>query len=167
MVTPMRLLTLLLLAASVCAQGPTWHPLVPSKASSAKGATVTVDTEGVVLLSGKNPDVDQIVIEGTTALTDLTGIRIEALPDAKLAAKGPGRASNGNFVLTHVKLETASRLSRGRLRVERLSGAIASFAQSRYPATAALNPSDRTGWAVSPHFGKAHTMVVTPATPVR
>lgn len=167
MAAPMRRLTILLFAASACAQGPTWHPLVPSKASSAKGATVTVDAEGVVWVSGKNPDVDKIVIEGTTPLTDLTAIRIEALPDTKLPAKGPGRAGNGNFVLTHVKLETASRLSRGRLRAERLGGAIASFAQSRYPATSALSPSARTGWAISPHFGKAHTMVVLPASPVR
>ena len=167
MVAFMRLLALLLIASAAIAQAPKWHPLVPSKATSAKGATVEVDAEGVVRVSGKNPEVDTIVIEGTTSLTELTGLRIEALPDPKLPAKGPGRARNGNFVLTHVKLETSSRLSPGRFRLARLGGAVSSFAQGSYPATAALNPSPRTGWAISPHFGKPHTMVVMPATPPR
>ncbi|MEE2713251.1 MAG: hypothetical protein VX913_10800, partial [Planctomycetota bacterium] len=123
----MRLLALLLIASAAIAQAPKWHPLVPSKATSAKGATVEVDAEGVVRVSGKNPEVDTIVIEGTTSLTELTGLRIEALPGPKLPAKGPGRARNGNFVLTHVKLETSSRLSPGRFRLARLGGAVSSF----------------------------------------
>ena len=39
-----------------------------------------------------------------TDLTDITGIRLEVLTDDKLPNKGPGRASDGNFVLTELEV---------------------------------------------------------------
>ncbi len=158
----MRASVCLLIVGLAPAQTPAWETLIPSKLSSAGGATVEADAEGVVRVHGKNPPMDTVVVEGTLSLTEVTGLRIEALPSPELPAKGPGRAKNGNFVLNHVKLESVSRLGGGRFRPSPLGGATATFSQGGYPATAVLNAGGRGGWAISPHFGKAHTLLVVP-----
>jgi hypothetical protein len=42
-------------------------------------------------------------------LTNVTGVKIEALSDERLPKQGPGRANDGNFVLTELKVSTATR----------------------------------------------------------
>ena len=37
-------------------------------------------------------------------MTGTTALRLEVLPDATLHQKGPGRANNGNFVLTELEV---------------------------------------------------------------
>ena len=46
-------------------------------------------------------------IVAETDLTDITGIRLEVLPDDGLPNKGPGRAPDGNFVLTEIEVPAA------------------------------------------------------------
>jgi hypothetical protein len=93
-------------------------------------------------------------------LAGITAIRLEVLPDAKLPAKGPGRAPNGNFVLAEFRLglvgpdgdaAKAKPLAFGK--------AIADFAQQDFPVGNAIDNNPGTGWAVAPQFGRAHTAI--------
>ena len=52
-----------------------------------------------VLAGGPNPDTSVYIVNAPTALTGITGIRIELLEDGSLPDNSPGRAINGNFVL--------------------------------------------------------------------
>jgi len=72
------------------------------------GATLTAGADGAVLASGKNPDTDTYILEAKTPLRDITGIRIEALPDPALPGGGPGRDYYGNFMLQGVTLEAGA-----------------------------------------------------------
>src|SRR3712207_7146020 len=42
-----------------------------------------------------------------TDLKEITGIRLEVLADPRLPQNGPGRAKDGNFVLTEFELKAA------------------------------------------------------------
>ena len=50
---------------------------------------------------------DLYTIEAMTTLTGITGFRLEALFDTSLPLGGPGRANNGNFVLTEFTVDAA------------------------------------------------------------
>ncbi|NDA69004.1 MAG: DUF1549 domain-containing protein, partial [Verrucomicrobia bacterium] len=77
-----------------------WKPLKPAKVASANKSKLAVQADHSVLASGKAPDKDTYTVTVTNALTSVTGLRVEALPDDSLPSKGPGRAGNGNFVLS-------------------------------------------------------------------
>ncbi len=59
--------------------------------------------DGAVVASGRNDKV-RYDLTAQTELTQITGIRIEALADEKLPKRGPGRADDGNFVLTEFEV---------------------------------------------------------------
>ena len=63
---------------------------------------------GIRVASGTNPPNDTLTITFDTKITDITGLRLEVLPDKTLPAQGPGRAPNGNFVLQEFRVELAA-----------------------------------------------------------
>jgi len=85
-----------------------WHPLHPDHAESTGGSTLTIAADGSVLASGLNPEADTYTIAAgvpDVPIRDITGIRIEALPDPSLPRGGPGRDYYGNFMIRDVKVE--------------------------------------------------------------
>lgn len=101
---------------STFGQGPTcgdgnpsgaanWTVLQPQALVSADGQTLTVLPDGSVLASGNNPDGDLVTFRTTTALRGITGFRLEAIADGSFVDNGPGRASNGNFVLNELTVD--------------------------------------------------------------
>lgn len=137
-----------------------WHTLVPSEASSEKGATLTKQADGSILVSGANPDTDDFILVASTALRGPTAVRLEVLPDDSLASHGPGRAPNGSWVLSEFKM-----LGEGKP-VELLP-ARADFEQPGWPLANALDGKDDTGWGTWPQVGKPHEAVFELKTPFR
>ena len=83
-----------------------WRPLDDLKASALHGAELTIDGDGSISASGENKREETYIIEGKLAgLHSLRGIRIEALPAAKLPRGGPGRDVYGNFIVSEVRAE--------------------------------------------------------------
>jgi hypothetical protein len=83
-----------------------WQPLHPDRADSAGGSTLTIGADGSVLASGANPETDTYTLEAKVPLREITGIRLEALPDPSLPRGGPGRDYYGNFMVREVNIET-------------------------------------------------------------
>ncbi|MEP6668442.1 MAG: PSD1 and planctomycete cytochrome C domain-containing protein [Chthoniobacter sp.] len=137
-----------------------WQTLVPSEASSEKGATLTKQPDGSILVSGTNPDTDDFIIIASTALRGPTAVRLEVLPDDSLASSGPGRAPNGSWVMTEFKM-----LGEGKP-VE-LVPARADFEQPGWPLANALDGKDDTGWGTWPQVGKTHEAIFEMKTPFR
>ena len=83
---------------------PTWKVLTPlSVKSTAKTTKFKILKEGSILATG--PAAKQsYLIETELEVPALKALRLEALPDDSLPAKGPGRAKDGNFVLSQIKL---------------------------------------------------------------
>ena len=79
-----------------------WTATAPTSADSTGGATVTIRDDRSVLIGGKNPDTDSTVVRFASLPERVVAVRVEVLPDKSLPSQGPGRAGNGNFVLTEV-----------------------------------------------------------------
>ena len=56
--------------------------------------------KGVILVTGANERSDVYTVQIDLAAKSVTAFRLEVLPDKSLPKSGPGRAENGNFVLT-------------------------------------------------------------------
>jgi hypothetical protein len=84
-----------------------WRPLTPRTAWSSGGATLTPLDDGSVLVGGARPAPDLHTCEVEGDLRGATAVRLEALPDPRLPRGGPGRASDGNFLLGGIALEVA------------------------------------------------------------
>jgi hypothetical protein len=145
---------------------PTWTPLDIMKADSKGGATLTKQTDGSLLLGGKKPARDTYTISAQTTLNGITAIRLETLPDPSLSAKGPGRASNGNFVLNEFKLSFTP-AGEKKAKPIALKNAQADFSQADWAVSGAIDNNPASGWAIAPEFGKAHTAYFELATPLQ
>ena len=129
-----------------------WQVLTPEDLASERGATLTRLADGSILVSGLNPDADDLVMTALTQMTGVTAVRLELLPDESLPHKGPGRASNGSWVLSEFKM-----LGDGKP-VE-LAGVRADFEQPGWPLAAALDGKDDTGWGAWPQSGQTHEAI--------
>jgi hypothetical protein len=129
-----------------------WTVLDPREFKSKGGATLTKLEDKAILASGVNPATDTYTVVARTTLPTMTALRLEALPDARFIANGPGRSSNGNIVLTDVRVTAAGQ-------PVKIKAASADFSQKDFPVAQAMGDKPRTGWAIYPEVGKVHTAV--------
>ena len=135
-----------------------WQPLEISSAKSKHGAMLDVQADTSVLVSGKNELSDVYTLEATIAGNErITAVRLEVLPDDKLPAKGPGRASNGNFVLSTFAVEAKPAADNAAAATKIVfTRAIADFSQGQCDVQQAINDNPADFWAVVPHVGQRH-----------
>ena len=93
-----------------------------------------------------------------TNLTKLkvNSVRLEALADDALPAKGPGRHDDGNFVVTELQVFTISPDAPDHTNTLKLVRAKSDFAQDGFAAAKAIDGDQKTGWAIHPQGGKDH-----------
>lgn len=133
-----------------------WTPLKPLEAKSRAGTTLTVGEDSSVLAGGVNPPQDTYTIKLPAPAHAITAIRLEALPHDSLGAKGPGRAANGNFVLTSFAVSVVA--ADGTATPVPLANPSASFAQPGFPIEHAIDGAagKQTGWGVYRKPGQVH-----------
>ena len=131
-----------------------------NKSVSTGGATIQTGAAGVTLLTGANPDKATYTLEGSVGPVDqIAAIMLEVLADDAFPAKGPGRARNGNFVLSDFRLEANGE-------PVKLSSALSTFEQNGYPVANAIDTNKGTGWAISGGIGKNQTAVFKLEKPI-
>ena len=83
-----------------------WKNLDMSNVSSKiSGIKFEEQDDGSVFVGGRSAK-GSYVVKAATDLSNITGVRVEALSDTRLPKKGPGRAPNdGNFVLTELEVQ--------------------------------------------------------------
>jgi hypothetical protein len=150
----------------VAQQVSSWTVLDLASFTSAAGATFTKQPDGSVLVSGKLASPETFTITATTPLRGITGIRLEALPDPSLPARGPGRAANGNFVLSELKVSVLPQGDPTRARPVPLQNAKADFSQDGLGVAGAIDNNPSTGWGIAPQFGKRHVAVFETRRPI-
>jgi hypothetical protein len=138
---------------------PEWVVLEPSKFTAKNGTTFEKQSDGSLKATGKNPEFETYTITAACDLPKITAIKIEALADPGLVKGGPGRAANGNFELTDLKLTLGPRYGIGQTSDAKLINPKASFEQKGLPIAAAIDGDKKSGWAVDPQFGKDHAAV--------
>ncbi len=132
-----------------------WTPLSMTEGTSKAGVKIVSKEDQSVLVTGPlTKDEYEVVYEIPAG--PITGLRLEAIPDDALPSKGPGRAQNGNFVLSELKAQL--RLADGSEGPEiSFSRSEATFSQDNWDVRGAVDGNVSSGWAVSPRFGEKHT----------
>ncbi len=156
---------------------PRWTPVAPAEIWIDSGATAKTLEDRSILISGPIPVTDEYRLKFAGLPAGVTAIRLEVLPDQSLPAKGPGRAGNGNFVLTEFEARRA--LVEGGESPVKFASAFATFEQTgaagknpygKWSIEAAIDGDAKGsgwGWAIMEKAGSAQSAIflVDPATP--
>lgn len=158
-------------AAQALLQTP-WQPLKFQQAAAPAGTTLEAqaEPEGALLAKSGQQGEGTYFLTATESARKIAGLRVEALPHEKLPAKGPGRAGNGNFVLTEVVArilrasgsEEALKFVSATADVEQTSHAEGTPYKG-WPAAAVIDRDAKGktwGWAILPEVGKPHWLVL-------
>ncbi len=130
-------------------------------ATARPGAKLTVNKDGSILATGNTDPIDVYTIVGLAELDKpITAVRLEALADPTLPAKGPGRADNGNFVLNEFRL-SAKPLDKPDVADTKikLTAIDQIFQQDGFPAKNAVDGNPATGWATASRFGQDNAAI--------
>ncbi|MEO8352916.1 MAG: DUF1549 and DUF1553 domain-containing protein, partial [Chthoniobacteraceae bacterium] len=128
-----------------------WTPLHPEKAVGENASQLVVRADETLKAEvAGSPAADTYRIE-VHAPKGITGLKLDVFPSQTLPASGPGRASNGNFMLNEMRVERDGK------NLE-FADATATFEQPTYPIKNAIDgkADEKTnGWAVLGNTGQA------------
>ncbi len=143
-----------------------WQSIVPETFESTGNEEFAIQEDGAVLLTGSVPDTVEHIFTFTPQSSEITAIKVDALTDDAIPGKGPGRgdANRSNFILSELTCdlvtdeETVSLI---------LQDPTADFSQTNWPVAASIDGDRKTGWAISPQFGKPHWASYTLSEPIK
>ena len=138
-----------------------WLTVQPVHAASAQGAVLIITPDGTLHSEGPRPDRDTYTVTVRTRLKEITGIRLELLPDAKLPHRGPGRQENGNLHLSEFQVFAAPVKEKEQLPPRRfvLHQPVADYDQPGWTVRHAIDDDPKTAWGIYPQVGKPHEAV--------
>jgi hypothetical protein len=145
-----------------------WVVVEPKTTKTSNGSVLTREPDGSIFVSGRNAN-GVVTITTETNLTGITGVRLEVLPDNRLPSNGPGRASDGNFVLNEFELIAAPKADPKATRSIKLTNPLADFSQNGLPIAEAIDGKTNqasNGWAISPAGGLTHWATFETTEPI-
>lgn len=151
-----------------------WQILRPSELKAQGKTKLEVLEDDSVLASGPSPNTNSYSLHAAVSLDQVATLRIEVLPHESLPKNGPGRAGNGNFVITEVRAFAVT--SEGEKPIE-FSKAVATIEQAdgpqnpykKWAAAATIDldaKGEKWGWAILPDAGKANALIVQLKSPI-
>lgn len=144
--------------------GTPWQTLEPAEFKVQGDSQLVKQDDGSFKSSGKVASQETYTFTVQTE-SKLTALRLEAMADDGLPAKGPGLAPNGNFVLTEVKVTRLG--DNDKTLPVKISRSVADHSQAGgHDIATASDGKDNTGWAVLPQIGLSHEAVFELAEPV-
>ena len=146
-----------------------WTVLTPETVISSEGATLTRQSDGSFLASGAKSAKDTYTITLKNLPAGITAFRLDVLPDDSLPSKGPGRAGNGNFVLSEfivtVKPATGDERSvtlQNATATYEQTGAAENHPNKKWAIESAIDGDKHGkpwGWAVMEKVGQPHAAI--------
>ena len=137
---------------------PQWEVLHATKLSADGGVTLARQADGSILAGGALPASAIYEIAAFTRLANITGFRLELIPDPSLPGGGSGRGPGGKGVVTLFEVKTGSE------KVD-LARITADFKSEESELDQVLRPAEqlKRGWGVNPEMNKPHHAVIEPA----
>jgi hypothetical protein len=153
-----------------------WVTLKPDALTSQSGTMLTVQPDLAVLASGPIPATEVYTLTFRTLPGPITALRLEVLPDDSLPQKGPGRAGNGNFVLTEFKAsvqpaqgDPATVLLQNASATYEQTGAAGNHPFKKWAIAAAIDndvQGPNWGWAIMEQVGRPQAAIFETAKDV-
>ncbi len=145
-----------------------WESLDLKSLKSKENADLKSQADGSILATGKNGTFDVYTIVAETPREVVASLRLEALPHPSLPKNGPGRAPNGNFALSEIKITAIPRTDPKATPIElKLTNARADFEQTSLPVAATIDGDPKSAWAIDPKFGEPHAAIYDLAAPLK
>lgn len=126
-----------------------WQVLSPSSLLAAGGATFERLGDRSIRAGGHNSKSEIYELAVPTDLTGIRGIQLEVMVDESLPSQGPGRADNGNFILSEFKVSVAPRGDPTAKVSVVLHEAKAEHSQADHDIKLAIDGDRKTGWAIN------------------
>ena len=143
--------------------------LKPAKWTTAKGAVLTRLDDDSLIVDFSVPANDTYTVTLESALESITAVRIETLTHTSLPKNGPGRADNGNFILSEITLSAAPSGGNAKPAPIKITSAAADHSQEGYPVSNAIDGNPKTGWAINTKTGSPNVdrqAIFFPARPI-
>ncbi len=121
-----------------------WTVLKPVKAVGASKTSFETLQDQSLLVSGSNPIEETYEVIYRAGKGKIAAFKLDVLPHESLPKGGPGRASNGNFVMVDFQIEDAHG---NEFQLE--SVAVADYSQSRHDVSLAVDNDLKSGWAIN------------------
>jgi hypothetical protein len=134
-----------------------WEIADVIEARASSSIPLQVQPDGSILAKDRVPSVDKYTVLAKVAQGSIRAIRLEAIATSDTI--GPGRAPNGNFVLTAFRAAALPAGSRdpGAGKPIEFASATADFNQAGFDVADTLAPGKPDGgWAIVPETGKTH-----------
>ncbi|MCR9294520.1 MAG: PSD1 and planctomycete cytochrome C domain-containing protein [bacterium] len=151
-----------------------WQILRPTAATS-NLPILTIQEDQSIFASGDTAKRDDYYVDLAPSTFPLTAIQLEALPDARLPARGPGstyyEGTLGDFFLTEFEVQ----VDKSKVKIESASETYAKnrFGSNPVSASLAIDGDIQTGWSVHDRQGERHVAVfafsepIPPGMPIR
>jgi hypothetical protein len=133
-----------------------WQPLEYTALVARFGSKLTKQPDGAILSEGLNPPQEVYNITAKSKLKNITAFKLEVIADDN---KGPGRADDGNFVLSDLEVYAAPAGGESQRTLVDLKSAKVDFVQAGFDVNMTLNtrePGHQSGWAVHPQVAQSH-----------
>jgi len=148
-----------------------WESLDPADWSTVKGAILNKIEDQALLVDFSVPANDTYIVTYETTLEKITALRLEALSHKSLPSNGPGRAENGNFVLTEfeISIEPIGD-EEAQAQPVKIARAVADHSQEGYSVSDSIDGKSDTGWAINVTSGSANVnreAIFFPAEPIQ
>lgn len=127
-----------------------WQLVTPAALESENGSEFEPLDDGSIYVAGPNPDKDVYTLTFDAARS-FRSLRLELLTDERLVGNGPGRAPNGNIVVSGFEVERAPKDSPDAVEPIPVVDAIAQAAQLEgdYSVRNAIDDRVESGWATN------------------
>ncbi|MFN7138772.1 MAG: DUF1549 and DUF1553 domain-containing protein, partial [Limisphaerales bacterium] len=125
-----------------------WEVLDPESYFGSVGTKFIKQADRSLLAMGSNPPFSGYYISAKTQARNITGVRLEAIADPNLPSYGPGRAKNGNFVVSEISLEASPLSDPSATNSITFAKATADFSQPGFDVAYAIDgiTTNKLGW---------------------
>ncbi len=144
-----------------------WKAVAPTTATS-NLPHLAVQPDASIFVSGDITKADTYQLGFSNLPDNITGVRLEALPDSRLPAHGPGmtyyEGPKGDFFMGEFQLSSGGQ-------AVKISAASESYSKNSFGKSAAallaIDGNPETGWSCAEGQGRAHEAVFVLAQPLR
>jgi hypothetical protein len=127
---------------------PRWEVIKPVGALSSGGAHLNTEPDHSLVPNGPNPKNDSYTVVANVNATNITGFRLEVMPDERMPKKSLGRHENGSFVLSRFEVLAAPKNNPKAAKTVSIKRAAADYTQAGHRAMDLIeNGKNAKGWA--------------------
>jgi mono/diheme cytochrome c family protein len=123
-----------------------WTVLTDTDIFASFGVKFDKLPDGSFLAKGDNSTANNYKVTARTQLKNITGFKLEVLTDPNLPRGGPGRANDGNFILTDFSVDAAPAAKPDALSKVVLSDPTTDFERSDFPVKNVNDGNSKTHW---------------------